>query len=184
MNVSEYLNTYVTISNEELSDVLTYFNMECYAKKDLIIRKGQVCNKLYFIKTGLARSYYLKDGKEVTQWFFNEQQFMTSLESFFEQTGSLYYIEVIEETVLYSITKTDLDFLFSKYAKMEKFGRLLSVEMLTKIANKLNSIQFQTAKERYKYMLEEYPDILYRVPLGHLASYLGMTQETLSRIRK
>jgi hypothetical protein len=77
-----------------------------------------------------------------------------------------------------------MDLLFSKYHKMEKLGRLVSIEMLTKVVNKLNAIQFQTARERYDYMLAEFPDISYRVPLGHIASYLGMTQETLSRIRK
>jgi CRP-like cAMP-binding protein len=59
----------------------------------------------------------------------------------------------------------------------------LSIEMFTKIVHKLNAVQFQTSKERYDYMLAEFPDISYRVPLGHIASYLGMTQETLSRIR-
>ena len=67
---------------------------------------------------------------------------------------------------------------------MEKFGRILSTEMLTKVVNKLNAVQFQTARERYDYMLKEFPDISQRVPLGHIASYLGMTQETLSRIRR
>ena len=67
---------------------------------------------------------------------------------------------------------------------MEKLGRLISIEMLTKIVNKLNAIQFQTARERYDYMLAEFPDIAHQVPLGHIASYLGMTQETLSRIRR
>ena len=67
---------------------------------------------------------------------------------------------------------------------MEKLSRLLAIEMLAKVVHKLNAIQFQTAKQRYDYMLKEFPDIAYRVSLGHIASYLGMTQETLSRIRK
>ena len=67
---------------------------------------------------------------------------------------------------------------------MERFTRLLAITMLTKVAQKLNAIQFQTARERYDYMIAEFPNIAHRVPLGHIASYLGMTQETLSRIRK
>ena len=83
-----------------------------------------------------------------------------------------------------TISKEEIDQLFAKYPNMEKLGRIVSIEMLTKIINKLNAIQFQTARERYDYMLEEFPDIAYQVPLGYIASYLGMTQETLSRIRK
>ncbi len=109
---------------------------------------------------------------------------MSSVDSFFQQSPSLYYLEVLEDSLLYSISKQDLDGLFAKYPKMEKLGRLVSIEMLTKVANKLNAIQFQTARERYDYMLAEFPDIVHQVPLGHIASYLGMTQETLSRIRK
>lgn len=184
MDISDNLGAYVDFSDEELADVLSFFKKEVFLKKELIVRKDQICNKLYFVKKGMARSFYLKDGKEVTQWFFDEQQFMTSVESFFEHKNSLYYLEVIEDSVLFSISKESLDMLFVKYQKMEKFGRLLSIEMLTKIVNKLNAIQFQTAKERYDYMLKEFPNITYRVPLGYVASYLGMTQETLSRIRK
>ena len=108
---------------------------------------------------------------------------MSSVDSFFQQNPSLYYLETLEDSVLYSITKNEMDILFAKYHKMEQLGRLDSIEMLTKVTNKLNAIQFQTAKQRYEYMLEEFPDISHRVPLGYIASYLGMTQETLSRIR-
>ena len=76
-----------------------------------------------------------------------------------------------------------MDLLLAKYHNMEKFIRLLTIETLTKFVHKLNAIQFQTARERYNYMLAEFPDISHRVPLGYIASYLGMTQETLSRIR-
>lgn len=77
-----------------------------------------------------------------------------------------------------------MELLLVRHHNMEKFLRLLSIEMLSKVVHKLNAIQFQTAKERYDYMLSEFPDISHRVSLGHIASYLGMTQETLSRIRR
>ena len=109
---------------------------------------------------------------------------MASADSFFQQTPSFYYLEVIEDTLLYTITKEKLDLLIEKYRKMETIIRLLAIEILTSFVQKLNSIQFQTARERYDYMLSEFPDISYRAPLGQIASYLGMTQETLSRLRR
>ncbi|QAA82648.1 Crp/Fnr family transcriptional regulator [Aequorivita sp. H23M31] len=185
MNLSEFLHSLVPFSTLELADITSHFEKENISKNTRLIEQGEICKKLYFVETGMGRSYYLKeDGKEVTQWFFGVGKFMTSVDSFFQQTPSLYYLETLEDSILYSISKEEMDLLFAKYQKMEQLGRLVSIEMLTKVVNKLNAIQFQTARERYDYMLAEFPDISYRVPLGHIASYLGMTQETLSRIRR
>ena len=183
--ITDFLITYVPFSHDELNDILSHFEKEYVKKNQVLIKEGQVCNKLYFVEQGIGRSYYLKkDGKEVTQWFFGVGKFMSSADSFFQQSPSFYYLEILEDSILYSISKEKIDLLLAKYHKMEKLIRLLSIEMLTKIVHKLNAVQFQTAKERYDYMLTEFPDISHRVPLGYIASYLGMTQETLSRIRR
>ena len=185
MDLSSFFLSLTTIDSDELQDIVSHFEEEIIPKNTLLIREGQVCKKLYYVKKGMGRSYYLKaDGKEVTQWFFGVGKFMTSVDSFFQQSPSLYYLETLEDSIIYSISNTQMDLLLSKYHKMEQIARLASIEMLTKVVNKLNAIQFQTARERYEYMLAEFPDISYRVPLGHIASYLGMTQETLSRLRK
>lgn len=185
MNLTTYLKNIVPFPTKELENIISYFDREPVQKNSPLVREGQVCSKLYFIEKGVGRSYYLKEaGKEVTQWFFVEGQFMSSIESFFQQDPSLYYLEMLEDAIVYSITREKLDLLFARYHNMEKLGRLLSTEMLTRVVNKLSAIQFQTARERHDYMLTEFPDIANRVPLGHIASYLGMTQETLSRIRR
>lgn len=185
MNITDLLISLVPFTTDELTYILAHFKKQSLTKNQIIVQQGEVCKALYFVEQGMGRSYYLNEnGKEITQWFFGVGKFMTSADSFFQQTTSLYNLEVLENSIVYSISKEDLDLLFAKYHKMEKLGRLVTTEMLTKIVNKLNAIQFQTAKERYDYMLTEFPDISYRVPLGHIASYLGMSQETLSRIRK
>lgn len=185
MSISEFLTSFADFSNSELNDILSYFKKETIKKGTIFIEEGQISNKLCFLEKGIGRSYYLKkDGKEVTVWFFSDGKFITSLESFFQQKPSVYYIEILEDSILHIITKQQIDILFEKYHKMEKFGRLLSIQMLTDMVNKLNAIQFQTAKERYEYMLNDFPNIVHRAPLGDIASYLGITQETLSRIRR
>lgn len=185
MNITDLLLTFVPFTHDELNDILTRFKKETVPKNQVLVRQGEFCRTLYFVEQGMGRSYYLNEGgKEITQWFFGIGKFMSSMDSLFQQTPSLYYLEVLEDSVLYTISKEKLDHLFDKYPKMEKLGRLIVTEMLTKVVHKLNALQFQTARERYDYMLAEFPDIAYRVPLGHIASYLGMTQETLSRIRK
>ena len=185
MTLTTFLTTSVQFTNDEINDILSHFEIEQIPKNQVLIKEGQVCNKLYFVEQGVGRSYYLKkDGKEVTQWFFGAGDFMSSADSFFKQSPSFYYLEVLEDSIFYSKKKKKLDLLVAKHHKMEKFIRLLSIEMFSKFVNKLNAIQFQTARERYDYMIAEFPDITYRVPLSHIASYLGMTQETLSRIRR
>lgn len=185
MNITDYLLSLVHFSHDELNDILSHFEKEYIPKNQILVKQGEVCNKLYFVDQGIGRSYYLKkDGKEVTQWFFGVGNFMSSADSFFKQSPSFYFLEILEDSILYSISKEKMELLLARHHNMEKFLRLLSIEMLSKVVHKLNAIQFQTAKERYDYMLSEFPDISHRVSLGHIASYLGMTQETLSRIRR
>ncbi|RFC55144.1 Crp/Fnr family transcriptional regulator [Brumimicrobium aurantiacum] len=185
MNLSDFLLSQVPFSPEELEEILSCFEKKEIPKNTMLIQQGEISRTLYFIENGMGRSYYLKkQGKEITQWFFGSGKFMASADSFFQKTPSLYYLELLEDSIVYTISREKMDMLFSKYHKMDQLGRLVSIEMLTKVVNKLNAIQFQTAKERYEYMLEEFPDIYHRIPLGHIASYLGMTQETLSRIRR
>ncbi|MGI0107837.1 Crp/Fnr family transcriptional regulator [Salinimicrobium sp. WS361] len=185
MKLAEFLHTLVDFSEEELEDILSHFERKEVSKNEILVEQGKICRNLYFVEKGIARNYYLNsDGKEITQLFFGEGRFMSSLESFFQESPSTYYLEILEDSVILSITKEQLDLLFDRYHKMERLGRLLATEMLTKLVHKINAIQFQSARERYDFMLSEYPDITYRVPLGLIASYLGMSQETLSRIRK
>ncbi|WP_299391109.1 Crp/Fnr family transcriptional regulator [uncultured Gelidibacter sp.] len=185
MSITEFLSSIVPFTQDELNDIQSHFKKELVPKNQILVHQGDICKTLYFMEQGMGRSFYTNEnGKEITQWFFGIGKFMTSADSFFQQTPSLYNLEVLVDSVVFSISKEDIDQLFAKYHKMEKLGRLVTTEMLTKIVNKLNAIQFQTAKERYDYMLAEFPQIAYQVPLGHIASYLGMSQETLSRIRK
>jgi len=184
MKLIEFINTYVTLPDEAEKEILAAFEKEFFNKGELILQKDKICKKFYFVHHGLARSFYINEnGKDITVWFFNSNSFLTAVESFFEQTPSYYNIQALEDTEVFSITYGKLLQLFDKYHCMEKFGRILSIKMINLLSEKLNSIQFQTAEGRYKYMLKKYPDIANQAPLGHIASYLGITQETLSRIR-
>lgn len=184
MKLPDFILSIVDMPNEELNEILSYFKKETFAKGHKIINQGKICKKLYFIEKGLARSFYYNDnGKEITAWFFDEGGFMTSAESFFQKSPSFYETELLEDSTLYAITNSELEKLFQKYHAMERFGRLLSVQLLSDVLDNLNALKFKIAKERYDFMINKFPTISYRVPLGDMASYLGITQETLSRIR-
>ncbi|GGW24507.1 MULTISPECIES: Crp/Fnr family transcriptional regulator [Arenibacter] len=184
MKLKDYLLSVEDFPEEELDQILSSFKQQVLKKNTIVAKAGLVCNTLYYMEKGLARSYYNNaEGKDITAWFFNEGNFMTSMESFFHKKNSAYHLELLEDSLLYAISKDDLDQLFLNFPLMERFGRKLVIKLLGDMMGKLNAIQFQTAKERYLFMINEYPDLYYRVPLGHIASYLGITQETLSRIR-
>ena len=184
MKLEKFIRSVVEMPPEALKEMRQAFKKVELPKGTQLLSQGQTCKKLYFIEKGLSRSYYYNEkGKDVTVWFFSDNNVMVSVESFFQQKPSLYQMELLENSSLQVITYDDLQKLFEKYHSVERFGRLLSINLLTDLVEKLNAIQFQTAKERYAFLIKKYPDIAYRAPLGHIASYLGITQETLSRIR-
>ena len=92
-------------------------------------------------------------------------------------------MESLEDTVAYTITLDRLNSLFDKYHEIERFGRLFTMEMMVQLTEKVKDLQFRSAEERYNILLEKHPSVIQRAPLGKIASYLGITQQSLSRIR-
>jgi len=139
--------------------------------------------KVYFIESGLLRSYYTKDDKDITHFFFSENSFSLSIESVFYNTPSPIGLELLEPSTLRWIYFNDLEIYINKYNQLEKLMRILLIDVMKKLSERLYMTQFQSAQERYKTILEKHPDILLRAPLGHIASYIGITQQRLSVIR-
>src|SRR5690606_35030264 len=136
-----------------------------------------------FIEKGLIRSYYIKDDKDITHHFFPEDTFNLPLESIFYKRPSPYGWEALEETTVRCIQYQDFEPYMLKIPGFEGFIRELLIEMIKVFSDRLYAIQFQTAQDRYTSLISKHPDILKRAPLGHIASYLGITQQTLSVIR-
>ncbi len=184
MALEDFINEIMPVPKNAFEEIKKHFEKVEFKKGEKLIKQGKTCKYLYFIEKGLGRSHFFNEkGKDITAWFFAENDVMTVVKSFFQQKPSKYEIELLEDTTLYRISYKELHKLFDKYPLVERFGRLLSIKLLMDVADKLNAIQFHTAKERYTFLLDKYPNIAYRAPLGHIASYLGITQETLSRIR-
>lgn len=152
-------------------------------KSEYLHQAGSICNRTYWVQSGLLRLYYLKNGREITDFFSFEGQWITSAYSFMHQVPDQFYLQVIEPSQVYSLTNGDLMWLFEHFPAMERFGRIVITQQFMQQSERLNPLQFSSASERYAHFCQVYKPILPRLPLGMVASYLGITQETLSRIR-
>lgn len=175
--------TYTPLSTECQQELITSSKVCVYKKGDIVVREGQFSKKVFFIVQGCSRAYYLKDGKDISDWFTFENQFMASIVSFFSNEPSPHYVEFIEDSTVLEFSKDTVDKLSQKHHDFERLISKIVTETMLGLCERLYTIQFNKAEERYKHLLSIYPFITNRIPLTHIASYLGITLETLSRIR-
>ena len=167
-------------SKQEFSERL---KISEFPKGHILLQQDKICNYLYFVDTGLARTFYLKDGKDVTDWFSVENSFAVSPISFITRQPDRRAIELLEPSVIYSLHYNDMETLSRKHHDIENFYRHLVSSGMVQLLQKIDAFHFSTALQRYQTLMATNPTIIQRVPLGMIASYLGITQETLSRIR-
>ncbi len=178
-----FLNKY-GLSGENFDLLKSFMTEHKKSKGDILIHEGEVHHSIYFIKTGAMRSYYInKKGKDVTYWFGFEGDIAASLGNFINSKPSLENIELLEDSVVLKISKSKLLELYETNLELANFGRKLAELALLEMEEQILLTQFTDAKSRYLKLIDKFPQILRRVKLGHISSYLGITQVTLSRIR-
>lgn len=152
-------------------------------KGHVLVREGTVGNRLYFMERGVARSFCYKDGKEITFWFGAEGSFISSYNGYIANQPGYGTIELLEDSQLFTIDQASMQALFLNDLELANWGRKLAELELIKTEQMLITQLFKTAQEKYHDLITQNPELLQRVQLGHIASYLGVTQVTLSRIR-
>ena len=180
-----YIQKWVDVNEAEEHLILEAFEpIAVKRKKDLLI-PGEVCRYVYFIISGALRSYYVDEkGVEHIFQLSLENNWISDLESFFSQKPANYYIESIEESSLLRISYERLETLYAQVPKLERYFRILFQKAYINALQRLNETMWDSAEERYNDMVRENCTILQRVPQTYIASYLGITPESLSRIRK
>ena len=152
-------------------------------KDHYLVREHAVADYIFFIKKGMARIYYRKNGKEITEWIAPEESFFLSITSFFTRKPGKLIIHTIEAAEVMGIHYNDLNALAASDHEIETLYRKMLAQSLILSQERMESIQFETAEQRYKKLLIRNPGFLKQVPLTYIASFLGVTLETLSRIR-
>ncbi|HEX6226190.1 MAG TPA: Crp/Fnr family transcriptional regulator [Chryseolinea sp.] len=173
----------VPLDDDAWNDLQKIIEPRKLDKKEHFLRQGEICRQLGFITRGYVRLYFLKDGDEITKDFNFENSFCGSYASFSLLQPSRFNIIAMEKVWFYSIGREDLFRLFDKYPSLQKLGRLSMENMFIRKEMREASFLLDSAEQRYQNLLQQYPRITQRVPLKYLASYLGITAETLSRIR-
>ena len=178
-----YLENIRQLSDAVKADLDKYLEIIEVPKNHILLREGQRCDYVYVILKGIARMYYLKDEEEVCSRFAEDQQMILSVDSFYSRMPGYEYIETMEPSLISRIHYDSLEKLYAEHVEFNHIGRMITQLYFVRSEERLFMLRKHTAEERYEMFVEKYPTLLQRVPLKYIASYLGLTLETLSRIR-
>lgn len=185
MHLQAYLKKLNPMSDEKADYITTFFKKETINKHQLIIKEGKISRKSYFLETGIIRCYIIDlNGNEVTTRFYSAPDFLNDYLSFFTQKPSEEYYETLTECTVWSINHENVQHCFHNIPEFREWGRMLLTLNYVKMHKHMVSFHKLTAQERYENLIKKHPEIIKEVPLKIIASYLGVTKFSLSRIRK
>ena len=179
----ELARKYSTMTHDELDALESILVPQKYAKGQMIINEGQVCDSIYYIERGLIRQFYFKNGKQITEHLGEDHTIFMCIESLFREEPTKLQVEAIEPTIVYAIPKQKLEQVALHNVHIQILYRKILEESLIISQVHADLVRFETAQARYKRMCKLNPQVILRAPLVYIASYLQMTPETLSRVR-
>lgn len=172
------------ITDTELNALEKSLTVRKIEKGGFLVMEGQVCNHVTFINEGLVRIFYNADGKDVAIGFIGESEYISEYESFLTRKPATQNIDVLSDVVLIDFAYNDVQRLYKTYPAFQEFGRKIAEQLFIMLNQRNTSLLVLSPEERYRYMIENNDVLLQQVPQYMLASYIGVTPEHLSRIRK
>lgn len=178
-------NYFGSLSHEDESVILSYFREEKLERNDFFTESGKICNKLSIVKSGILRIFALSDdGREVTQWLAQENFLLTEISGFFFDHPNRWNIQALTETELLTISKDDYKALCHDFPQWSDIEKKLIMKCFSMMEDRIFTHLSLTAEQRYHLYFEQNKSLFNKVPLQFIASVLGMSPETFSRIRK
>lgn len=178
------IHSFIDIDPKEIALISLLFTEKRIKKGDTFLAEGQVCKQVGFIVKGLMRYYINHDGEDKTYSFAQENNFVCNNESFIPQIPSTKIIQALEDCEILVISYDDLQSFYQSIKQGERFGRLIIEQVFIQTLQDLSSLYTDSPEHRYKKFIEEHPDLQQRISQYHIASYIGVKAQSLSRIRK
>lgn len=182
--LENYIKSSAGISPDDLKTITSFFKVSEIGRGEFFGKRGRYCDKLGFLQEGYIRLYIEANDREVTQWISGPGYFITDLSSFIFQTPGRWNMQAITDCVLYEINATDYNKLSQRLPAWKDIDRLLIVKCFAMMEERIFNHLFMSTEERFRHLMAIQPELFNLVPLQYLASMLGMTPETLSRLRK
>ena len=179
----ELARKYSTMAHDELDILESILVPMKFARGEKVVAEGDVCDSIYYVERGLAREYYYKNGKEVTEYLAVDGTVFMCIESLFREEPSKLIVETLEPSVVYALPKNRLEEVALHNVNIQILYRKILEESLIISQRRADLLRFESAKERYRKLCKLNPKMIMRAPLVYIASYLQMTPETLSRVR-
>lgn len=184
--VAQHLRNFAALTDKDIAESESFWKPRTIKKGDFFNMQRMVCNDLGLIVKGIFRIYYSdpETEEEKNLFFFSENQFVVSFRSFISRNPCWYFIEAMEDAEIVFISYNDLNRLYETNPNWGKFGRLLAELFFSYAQTRTEEFMFFSHEQRYLRLLEEHPNIIGRIPAYHISSFLGITNPSLSRIRK
>ncbi|WP_064197279.1 MULTISPECIES: Crp/Fnr family transcriptional regulator [Emticicia] len=180
-----YIQEILPMPVDKAEYIATFFSQKCYIKNDFLLKEGKICIESHFIESGFLRSYVVDvDGNEVTTDFYGNNIFANDFLSFFKRIPSNENIQVLADCTTWMINYEDLQTCFHTIPEFREFGRMMLINNYSRLKERMLGIIQLTAEQRYERLVTSHAEIFQNAPLKYIASYLGITDTSLSRIRK
>lgn len=182
--LAQYINGYFGVPKEEIAGITSFFQLTTLAKGEYFLKAGRICDKLSFHKSGLLRIYATTAEKEITQWISSQGYFVTDLAGIIFDKPSKWNIVALADCEFYTIDKKDYNNIGQHLPQWHLLEKLFIARCFNLMEDRVFNLLSMTAEQRYKAMQEQHGELFNQVPLQYLASMMGMTPETLSRLRR
>ncbi|GAB5551864.1 MAG: Crp/Fnr family transcriptional regulator [Saprospiraceae bacterium] len=181
--MKEFLSNYIHFSEEEYESFISIAKIRKYKRNEYLLRADKPVQKLFFVKSGFMRGYRIQDGKDITHHFYGDNWLATDYESFLSGSHGELYIQALTDITVYEFDKTALYSYYKLHEKFEKIRFIQAEDAYLRMVRRLKNFQCMELKERYLELVSKNPELINVVPQRHIASYLGVSPQSLSRLK-